>query len=164
MKDGENVTEFEEIYSEYFKDVYRYVLCLSKNESIAEDITQETFFKALKNIDSFKGNCKMSVWLCQIAKNSYFSYLKKKQNNFESIEDIADVFDSGFEQILADDESVFEIHKILHNLEEPYKEVFTLRFFGDLSFSKIAELFGKTESWARVTYHRARIKLKEKLI
>ncbi|MBU5312700.1 sigma-70 family RNA polymerase sigma factor [Tissierella carlieri] len=164
MKDGENVTEFEEIYSEYFKDVYRYVLCLSKNESIAEDITQETFFKALKNIDSFKGNCKMSVWLCQIAKNSYFSYLKKKQNNFESIEDIADVFDSGFEQILVDDESVFEIHKILHNLEEPYKEVFTLRFFGDLSFSKIAELFGKTESWARVTYHRARIKLKEKLI
>ncbi|MDU5081933.1 sigma-70 family RNA polymerase sigma factor [uncultured Tissierella sp.] len=158
------MTEFEEIYSEYFKDVYRYVLCLSKNESIAEDITQETFFKALKNIDSFKGNCKMSVWLCQIAKNSYFSYLKKKQNNFESIEDIADVFDSGFEQILVDDESVFEIHKILHNLEEPYKEVFTLRFFGDLSFSKIAELFGKTESWARVTYHRARIKLKEKLI
>lgn len=164
MKDGENVTEFEEIYSEYFKDVYRYVLCLSKNESIAEDITQETFFKALKNIDGFKGNCKMSVWLCQIAKNSYFSYLKKKQNNFESVEDIADVSDSGFEQILVDDESVFEIHKILHNLEEPYKEVFTLRFFGDLSFSKIAELFGKTESWARVTYHRARIKLKEKLI
>ncbi|WP_339787267.1 sigma-70 family RNA polymerase sigma factor [Tissierella sp.] len=158
------MTEFEEIYSEYFKDVYRYVLCLSKNESIAEDITQETFFKALKNIDGFKGNCKMSVWLCQIAKNSYFSYLKKKQNNFESVEDIADVSDSGFEQILVDDESVFEIHKILHNLEEPYKEVFTLRFFGDLSFSKIGELFGKTESWARVTYHRARIKLKEKLI
>ena len=71
----------------------------------------------------------MSVWLCQIAKNSYFSYLKKKQNNFESVEDIADVSDSGFEQILVDDESVFEIHKILHNLEEPYKEVFTLRFF-----------------------------------
>ncbi len=164
MKGGENVTEFEEIYSEYFKDVYRYVLCLSKNESIAEDITQETFFKALKNIDSFKGNCKMSVWLCQIAKNSYFSYLKKEQNNFERVEDIVDIFDIDFEQILVDDERVFEIHKLLHNLEEPYKEVFTLRFFGDLSFFKIAELFGKTESWARVTYHRARIKLKERLI
>lgn len=164
MKGGENVTEFEGIYSEYFEDVYRYVLCLSKNESIAEDITQETFFKALKNIDSFKGNCKMSVWLCQIAKNLYFSYLKKEHNNFERVEDIVDVFDIGFEQILVDDESAFEIHKLLHNLEEPYKEVFTLRFFGDLSFLKIAELFGKTESWARVTYHRARIKLKEKLI
>ncbi|WP_334293612.1 sigma-70 family RNA polymerase sigma factor [Anaerocolumna aminovalerica] len=164
MKGGENVTEFEEIYSEYFEDVYRYVLCLCRNESIAEDITQETFFKALKNIDSFKGDCKMSVWLCQIAKNSYFSYLKKEQNNFERFEDIVDIFDAGFEQILVDDDSAFEIHKLLHNLEEPYKEVFTLRFFGDLPFLKIAELFGKTESWARVTYHRARIKLKEKLI
>ena len=164
MKGGENVPEFEGIYSEYFKDVYRYVLCLSNNESIAEDITQETFFKALKNIDSFKGNCKMSVWLCQIAKNSYFSYLKKEQNNFERVEDKIDVLDTDFEQKIVDDESTFEIHKLLHNLEEPYKEVFSLRFFGDLSFLKIAELFGKTESWARVTYHRARIKLKEKLI
>ena len=164
MKGGENVTEFEEIYSEYFKDVYRYVLCLSKNESIAEDITQETFFKALKNIDKFKGNCKMRVWLCQIAKNSYFSYLKKEQKNLEDVDDIADVFDIDFEQKLIDDEDAFEIHKLIHNLEEPYKEVFTLRFFGNLSFSKIAELFGKTESWARVTYHRARIKLKERFI
>lgn len=164
MKGGENVTEFEEVYSAYFKDVYKYVLSLSKNESIAEDITQETFFKALKNIDSFKGNCKMRVWLCQIAKNSYFSYLKKTQNNFVRVEDIVDVSDVDFEQILFDDESAFEIHKLLHNLEEPFKEVFTLRFLGDLSFIKIAELFGKTESWARVTYHRARIKIKEKLI
>ncbi len=158
------MTEFEEIYSEYFKDVYRYVLCLTKNKSITDDITQETFFKALKNINSFKGNCKMSVWLCQIAKNLYFSYLKKEKNNFKRVEDIVDVFDVDFEQKIVDDESTFEIHKLLHNLEEPYKEVFTLRFFGDLSFLKIAELFGKTESWARVTYHRARIKLKEKLI
>lgn len=158
------MTDFEEVYSEYFTDVYRYVLSLCKNESIADDITQETFFKALKNIDGFKGNCKMVVWLCQIAKNSYFSYLKKEQNNFERLKDNVNVFDIDFEQILFDDESAFEIHKLLHNLEEPYKEVFTLRFFGDLSFLKIAELFGKTESWARVTYHRARIKLKEKLI
>ncbi len=82
----------------------------------------------------------------------------------EDVDDIADVFDIDFEQKLIDDEDAFEIHKLIHNLEEPYKEVFTLRFFGNLSFSKIAELFGKTESWARVTYHRARIKLKERLI
>jgi len=164
MKGGENVTEFEEVYSEYFKDVYKYVLSLSRNESVAEDITQETFFKALKNIDRFKGDCKLSVWLCQIAKNSYFSYLKKEQHYSKRVEDIVDVFDVDFEQILFDDKSAFEIHKLLHNLNEPYKEVFTLRLFGDLSFSKIAVLFGKTESWARVTYHRARIKIKEKLI
>jgi len=157
------VTEFQEIYSKYFKDVYRYVLCLAKNESIAEDITQETFFKALKNINGFKANCKMSVWLCQIAKNTYFTYLKKQQS-FESVDDAADVIDTAFEQKFIADENVYEIHKAIHKLEEPYKEVFMLRFFGDLSFCKIAELFGKTESWARVTYHRARAKLKEALL
>lgn len=164
MKGGENVTEFDEIYSEYFEDVYRYVLSISRNETIAEDITQETFFKALKNIDRFKGNCKISVWLCQIAKNSYFSYLKKEKKSLANFEEHKEIFDIGFEQILVDDESTFEVHKLIHDLEEPYKEVFTLRFFGELSFFKIAELFGKTESWARVTYHRARIKLKERLI
>jgi len=157
------VTEFEEIYSKYFMDVYRYVLCLSKNESIAEDITQETFFKALKNINGFKGDCKMSVWLCQIAKNTYFSHYKKKQL-FESVNDAADLIDTSFEQKFIADENIFEIHKVIHKLEEPYKEVFMLRFFGDLSFYKIAELFGKTESWARVTYHRAKTKLKEALL
>lgn len=164
MKGGEIVTEFEEIYSRYFKDVYRYVLCLSKNESIAEEITQETFFKALKSFNSFKGDCKISVWLCQIAKNSYFSYLKKEKTSCESVEELDQVFDTDLEKIFIGDENAFEIHKLIHNLEEPYKEVFTLRFLGDLSFLKIAELFGKTESWARVTYHRARTKLKERLI
>lgn len=156
------MTEFEEIYSKYFKDVYRYTLGLSKNKSIAEDITQETFFKALKNIGGFKGNCKMSVWLCQIAKNTYFSYLKKQKTypleGFDNaLEDSVDC-----EQKVISDGS--EIQKLINDLEEPYKEVFTLRFFGELSFFKIGGLFGKTESWARVTYHRARAKLKEELI
>lgn len=164
MKGGENVTEFDEIYSEYFEDVYRYVLSISRNETIAEDITQETFFKALKSVDRFKGNCKISVWLCQIAKNSYFSYLKKEKKSLEKFEEHGEIFDTGFEQTLVNDESTFEVHKLIHALEEPYKEVFTLRFFGELSFLRISELFGKTESWARVTYHRARIKLKERLI
>lgn len=164
MKGGEIVTGFEEIYSSYFKDVYRYVLCLSKNESIAEEVTQETFFKALKNINNFKGDCKISVWLCQIAKNTYFSYLKKEKNSCEDFEDLQLVLDSDLEKAFMGDENAFEIHKLIHNLDEPYKEVFTLRFLGDLSFLRIGELFGKTESWARVTYHRARIKLKEKLI
>ena len=164
MKGGEDVTEFDEIYTKYFKDVYKYVLCLCKNESMAEDITQETFFKALKNIDGFKGNCKMSVWLCQIAKNTYFSCLKKEQISRENIDDAENISENDFVQKVIINEDVFEIHKLLHNLPEPYKEVFTLRFFGDLSFLKIAELFDKTESWARVTYHRARIKLKENLL
>lgn len=158
------MTEFEEIYSNYFKDVYRYSLVLSKNKSIAEDITQETFFKALKKIDAFKGDCKISVWLCQIAKNTYFSYLKKQPYLLEDIDNVVNIPGDDFEQKIIADGNVYEIHKLIHGLEEPYKEVFMLRFFGDLSFRKIAELFGKTESWARVTYHHARAKLKEALL
>ena len=105
-----------------------------------------------------------SVWLCQIAKNTYFSYLKKQPYLLEDIDNAVDVPNDDFEQKIIADGSAYEIHKLIHDLEEPYKEVFMLRFFGDLSFCKIAELFGKTESWARVTYHRARAKLKEALL
>ncbi len=157
------MTDFNEIYSQYFKDVHKYVLSLSKNEAVAEEITQETFFKAFKSIDKFNGTCKVYVWLCQIAKNTYFSYREKmKKYSYDSdIEECVD--DVNLDNRLFIAESAFEIHKALHNLDEPYKEVFTLRLFGELQFAQIAELFNKTESWARVTYHRAKIKLKEML-
>lgn len=154
------MADFSEIYHEYFKDVYKYTVVLCKNEGLAEEITQETFFKALNNIQHFNGSCKLRVWLCQIAKNTYFSYLKKEKKRSQEIEE---EFIDNLEQGLIQKESAFEIHKHLHNLDEPYKEVFTLRLFGELSFAQIAELFEKTESWARVTYHRAKIKLKENL-
>jgi RNA polymerase sigma-70 factor (ECF subfamily) len=157
------VTDFNEIYSLYFKDVYKYVLSISRDEMIAEEITQETFFKALKNIDKFDGKCKLYVWLCQIAKNTFFTY-KKKEKYHENLTETEDILvDSTIEQSLLSKESVFKIHKELHSLGEPYKEVFMLRVFGDLSFSQIGCLFEKTESWARVTYHRAKMKLKEKI-
>lgn len=155
--------DFDSVYTEYFKDVYRYVYSLCRNKTITEDITQETFFKALKSIDSFKENYKMRVWLCQIAKNTFFTHCKREQK-FTALPDkqITDEAER-FEQTLLNKAEAFEIHKALHRLDEPYKEVFTIRFFGELSFSQIAELFNKTESWARVTYHRAKTKLKEEL-
>ncbi len=157
------MADFNEIYSLYFKDVYKYVLSISRDEMIAEEITQETFFKALKNIDKFDGKCKLYVWLCQIAKNTFFTY-KKKEKYHEDLTEVEDILaDSTFEQNLLSKESVFKIHKELHSLGEPYKEVFMLRVFGDLSFSQIGSLFEKTESWARVTYHRAKMKLKERI-
>ncbi|MDR1550386.1 MAG: RNA polymerase sigma factor [Hungatella sp.] len=157
------MADFNEIYSLYFKDVYKYVLSISRDEMIAEEITQETFFKALKNIDKFDGKCKLYVWLCQIAKNTFFTY-KKKEKYHEDLTEAEDILaDSTFEQSLLSKESVYKIHKELHSLGEPYKEVFMLRVFGDLSFSQIGSLFEKTESWARVTYHRAKMKLKERI-
>lgn len=154
------MSEFSEIYKLYFNDVYKYVLTLSKNELIAEEITQETFFKALKNIDKFNGSCKLYVWLCQIAKNTYFTMYKKQSNNKNLVDNKES---NDLEKELINKEKAFDIHKILHYMQEPHKEVFTLRTFGELPFNKIGQLFGKTDSWARVTYHRAKLKIQEEL-
>ena len=154
------MTEFEEVYRLYFRDVYRYCLALCRDEETAEEVTQETFFKALNAIGQFDGRCRLYVWLCQIAKNTYFSMRSKKRP--DGLEADIPSGDSLEERLLTK-ESAFEIHRVLHRLEEPYKEVFSLRTFGELPFKQIGELFGKTESWARVTYHRARLKIKEEL-
>ena len=121
------MTAFEEVYRLYFRDVYRYCLALCRDEEMAEEVTQETFFKALNAIDQFDGRCKLYVWLCQIAKNTYFSMRSKKRP--DKLE--ADIpSGESLEEWLLTKESAFEIHRILHRLEEPYKEVFSLRTFG----------------------------------
>lgn len=157
------MTSFDDIYHQYFDDVYKYVLTLCRNDKVAEEITQETFFKALKNIDRFKGESKLYVWLCQIAKNTYFTFHQMEKRNSERNKfEFEEVY--GFEVDLVNKEEAFTIHKVLHSMAEPYKEVFTLRTFGELSFGKIGELFGKSDVWARVTYYRAKKKIQEELL
>lgn len=153
---------FDRIYSEYYSEVYKFVLTLCQNHTLAEEITQESFFKALKSIDSFNGNCKLSTWLCKIAKNTYYSYAKKHNRQVDYPLDIL-LSDENIEEQFADKETAYTIHKVLHKLNEPYKEVFWLRIFGELSFAQIGALFEKTENWARVTYYRAKIMIKEEL-
>ena len=158
------MSDFEEVYRLYYKAVYLYVLGVSGNEAIAEDITADTFLKAMKSSDKFRGTCDIRVWLCQIAKNTFYNYCKKHNkviNNDEIFEAVPDDFH--IEEEFTDEESAMKIHMLLHNMEEPYKEVFTLRVFGELSFKKIGEIFGKTESWARVTYYRSKLKLIDKM-
>ena len=150
--------DFEAVYRQYFADVYKYVLALSRDEQTAEEVTQETFFKALTAIDSFRGDCQLRVWLCQIARNQYLSLCRERKRFGETADEPGG---SGIEEGFADREAAKKLHRLLHGLPEPYKEVFSLRTFGELPFSQIGELFGKTESWARVTYFRARQKLKE---
>lgn len=155
------MTDFSVIYTEYFSDVYKYVLSLSRNEVIAEEVTQETFFKAMRHIKQFNGTCKLSVWLCQIAKNTYFSFCKKQKNTVFDIDtdflDTATDIEAGY----LEKDAARRLHVRLHYLNEPYKEVFTLRVFGELQFSQIGELFGKTDSWARLIFYRAKKQLKE---
>lgn len=153
--------DFEKIYLEYYDAVFQYVLSLCRDELWAEEITQEAFFKALKKIDTFRGNCRLSVWLCQIAKNTYYTAAKRLQRQVDYPLDLIRSDDEAIDQKVFEKETAFQIHKLLHTLEEPYKEVFWMRTFGELSFRDIGVLFAKTESWARVTYHRAKMKIKE---
>lgn len=157
------MADFEEVYRLYFRDVYKYALSLSKNAAAAEEITQETFFRALNKIDDFNGECKLYVWLCQIAKNVFLSLCEKEKRLEYGAETGELCGTKGLEQNFLLQESAGEIHKALHALQEPYKEVFSLRLLGGLPFAQIAELFEKTESWARVTYYRAKLKIRESL-
>lgn len=157
--------EFEQIYETYFKSVYQYIRQLSGSEHIAEEITSETFFKAMKSKSDFRGECDMRVWLCQIAKNAYFSYLKKNRRNV-SVEEAEwgnRTDTASMEEQIVTRETAQRIRRILHVISEPYKEVFMWRVFGELSFKEIGDLYGKTDNWACVTYHRARKMIQNRL-
>lgn len=137
-------------------------MTIVKNQSLAEEITQNTFYKALTARHGYEGKSREFTWLCSIAKNLAVDECRKNQkyacfdaSAAETSDDIANH--------IADQDSALQIHLVLHELKEPYKEVFQLRVFGELSFSQIGIIFGKTENWARVTYHRARLKIKERM-
>ena len=158
--------DFEEIYRTYFNDVFVYIRKLSGDENIAEEITSQTFFKALSSINKFRGECDVRVWLCQIAKNCYFTYLKKnsKTENLDNLEvlNIQD-FTCDINEIISNKEQSKRIQTVLHTIPEPYKEVFMWRVFAELNFKEIGQIFDKSDNWACVTYHRARNMIKEKL-
>lgn len=149
--------DFDEIYYLYFRDVFLYIRSLSGNEHIAEEVSQEAFFKALRSIDSFDGSKDIRAWLFTIAKNTYFSHYKKDKMHigYDTFDEFPDIGVTISEN-LTNEEDAFIIHQFLHTMGEPYKEVFSLRVFGELPFEKIGKLFGKSSGWARVTYHRAR--------
>lgn len=159
------MTSIEDLYNLYYKDIYAYIFSLSKQNDVSEEITQETFLKAMKSINRFRGDCDIRVWLCQIAKNTYYTHAKKSIKELPTLSDDTTEVASDINIVKAfeNQETVFEIHKALHNLEDPYKEVFHLRVFGNLSYSNIASIYGKTESWARVVYHRAKNMIREKM-
>ncbi|MBD7944908.1 MULTISPECIES: RNA polymerase sigma factor [Psychrobacillus] len=150
--------DFEEIYQAYFHDVYLYTRSLAIDENIAEEITQETFFKALRSMHQFDGKKDIRAWLFTIAKNTYFTHYNKKQREVNQVE-VSVPDDVRVVEYLVNEEQAFEIHHFLHTMEEPYKEVFSLRTFGELSFEKIGQLFGKSDGWARVTFYRAKKKI-----
>ena len=155
--------EIEKVYKLYFKDVYTFLYGLSQNKAVAEDITQDTFLKALKNIDLFDGRKDIKAWLFTIARNTYYTeYNRQKIFSPYDLEDNVDGQTDVLDHLILKEQSIL-ILKTLHNISEPYKEVFMLRFFGSLSFNKISLIFTKTESWARVTYYRAKKQILEEV-
>lgn len=163
MKGGENVADFEKIYKENFDFIYKYLLRLSGNSSVAEELTSETFFRAYMNISKLKDENKVSVWLCQIAKNSYYAYYneQKKLGQLDEAENIKS--EAEIENFFEQKELSEKAFQCLHSLDEPYKEVFMLSVFGQLSLKDISKIFNKSESWARVTFYRAKQKLSERM-
>ena len=158
--------DFEKLYNAYFMKIYSFVLLLVKNPDLAEEIAQETFFKALKSIESFRGECEIRVWLCQIAKNSYYTYVKKNSKVQDVDEtELINLPDNknNVENEVQSKLQAFAIQKVLHEIDEPYREVFMWRVYADLSFKEIAGIVNKNENWACVTYHRARKMIKDRL-
>lgn len=153
--------DFEEIYHEYFQEVFLFIKSLSHDERIAEEITQEALFKALKSLEKFDGSKDIRAWLFTIARNTYFSHYKKmkRQVNLDLIEEPK--VEVQFVKHLMNEDDAFTVHQFIHSMNEPYKEVFSLRTFGELPFEKIGQLFGKSAGWARVTFYRARKQILE---
>ena len=170
MERREQVEDLSRIYQSYADEVKRFLICLTSNVDLAEELTQETFYQAVKSIHRYNGECKISVWLCQIAKHSYYNYLKKEKNNDNA--SVENMMQMGSE-ILSNKDSpevtvvkrstLISIHKEIHRLQEPYREIFLLRTSTQLSFKEIGEIFDKSENWARVTYYRAKLKLSERI-
>lgn len=152
----------DKIYREYAELVYRFLLGKTGNESIAEELTQETFYQAVKSIERFDGTCKLSTWLCAIAKHQLQAY-RRKHPPQESLEDYKELPGTGVEAEIFSSERRVELMKKLHLCPEPYREILYLRIFGSLSFKEIGEIMGKTENWARVTFYRAKERLKKEM-
>ncbi len=156
----------EELYQEYFSLVYNYLRSLCGKKEVAEELTQETFYKAIKGINKFKGESKISTWLCQIAKNLWRDYLKK-ENKIKEIsyddENYIDILliEESYNENIDDREDLINLYKEIHKLDEKTREVFYLRMKGELSFKEIGEILDKSEEWARLTFYRGKIKLKE---
>lgn len=186
MKGGDDKSmDFEVLYNTYYMQVFSFVMTLTKNRDEAEEITQESFSRAMISGKGYRKESNELTWLCTIAKNFFIDSERKKKH----IQTLPDSDEMGIshtealeiaaaesneanlvggstkpvEEQVEDADSSYRIHMVLHTLEEPYKEVFSLRVFGELSFENIGKIFGKSENWARVTYHRARLKIQEKM-
>ena len=151
--------DFEEVYRDYLEDVYRFSLALCRDPVLAEELTQETFYQAVRSIDRFNGSCKVSVWLCQIAKHLWYQHLRKRKPE-EPLPEDGLPGPSAEEDVLTR-QGHLDLLRQIHALPPSTREVVYLRAFGGLSFREIGDVLGRTETWARVTFYRGKERLKQ---
>ncbi len=151
----------EKIYEEYFETVNKYLFCLTRNYDIAEELTQETFYRAVKKIGTYRGNCKISVWLCQIAKNLWYDQCRKNKKIVNKDFDLLEIETQNIEDEVISNQEKIILYKRMQKLDEKTREVIYLRITGELSFKEIGDILNKSENWARVTFYRGKQKLKE---
>lgn len=146
----------EDIYKDYADGVFKYLVSISGDPDLAEELTQETFLKAITHADSFDGSVKIFTWLCAIAKNAYISYLRKEKRRKNTAQT-----ENYHEPDMLSGLGETEIYKAVHSLPEPFRELILLRIHTDMSFAQIGEIFGRGENWARVNFYRGKEKLKQ---
>ena len=151
----------EKIYEEYFETVNKYLFCLTRNYDMAEELTQETFYRAVKKIGTYRGDCKISVWLCQIAKNLWYDQCRKNKKIVNKDFDLLEIEAQNIEDEVISNEEKIILYKRMQKLDEKTREVIYLRITGELSFKEIGDILNKSENWARVTFYRGKQKLKE---
>ena len=154
----------EEIYKKYSRIVYNYLYSLTKEIEVSEELTQETFYRAIKGIKHFRNECDISVWLCQIAKNQWKNYVRKTtKNRLMPIDEVIEklFINNIIDEKLTDKDEIIELYKKIHKLDEKTKEVMYLRLKGELSYKDIGEILNQTEKWTRITFYRGKEKLKE---
>lgn len=151
--------ELDEIYRLYAGDVYRYLFSLCRNEHLAQDLLQDVMLKAVTGFDKFRGDSSVKTWLFTIAKNLYLNHVKRADNRNLPIEEDLLRSEDNLEERIMDQSQALHIHRLVHSLDDPYREVFTLRVFAELKFDDIGAVFGKTGNWARVSFYRAKEKI-----
>ena len=151
--------DMKQVYQQHAQTVYKFLMAKTRDPHLAEELTQETFYQAVKSVDRFDGTCKVSVWLCQIAKHLWYQQLRKQKREVPT-EDLPESPGPSAEEGLLEREGQLDLLRLVHNLPEPQREVVYLRAFGGLSFREIGDVMGRTETWARVTFYRSKEKLR----
>ncbi len=157
------MADLDEVYRQYARTVYRFLLAKTGSADLAEELTQETFYKAVGSIEKYDGSCHISTWLCAIGKNVLLNYRRKHRQAMFSMDDVPELSGSSAEDCVLERMGQEMVFTAIHNIPEPGREILYLRLLGGMSFREIGSILGKSENYARVYFYRAKQILIEEL-